>query len=70
VTGKECSPWWKPYRLPNQWEADHIVPLAEGGDSSLENYRTLCIECHKSATRMLRRRISKARRCAQEVLPL
>src|SRR4051794_35629222 len=27
------------------WEADHIVPVVEGGDSNLENIRTLCVLC-------------------------
>jgi hypothetical protein len=38
------------------WEADHIVPVVEGGDSSLENIRTLCIPCHREVTRSLRER--------------
>lgn len=36
------------------WEADHILPVVEGGDSNLENIRTLCISCHREATRALR----------------
>lgn len=36
------------------WEADHIVAVCEGGDSNLENMRTLCIPCHKGVTRQLR----------------
>lgn len=38
------------------WEADHIVPVVEGGDSNLENIRTLCIACHRSVTAELRAR--------------
>ena len=38
------------------WEADHILPVVEGGDSNLENIRTLCIPCHRNATRELRER--------------
>jgi 5-methylcytosine-specific restriction enzyme A len=38
------------------WEADHIVPVVEGGDSNLDNLRTLCIPCHREATRALRER--------------
>ena len=38
------------------WEADHIVPVVEGGDSSLDNMRTLCIPCHKGVTTELRLR--------------
>src|SRR6478672_9438921 len=32
------------------WEADHIVPVVEGGDSHLENIRTLCVPCHRQVT--------------------
>ena len=38
------------------WEADHILAVVEGGDSNLENVRTLCIACHKRVTRGLRER--------------
>jgi len=38
------------------WEADHILPIVEGGDSNLENLRTLCIPCHRTATAALRAR--------------
>jgi 5-methylcytosine-specific restriction protein A len=39
-----------------KWEADHIVPVVEGGDSNLENIRTLCIKCHRRETAELRKR--------------
>ena len=42
------------------WEADHILAVVEGGDSNLENIRTLCIPCHREATRSLRVRRKKA----------
>lgn len=38
------------------WEADHILPVVEGGDSNLENMRTLCIPCHRGVTQELRAR--------------
>lgn len=41
------------------WEADHIVPVVEGGDSNLENIRTLCIPCHRGVTTELRLRRRK-----------
>jgi CRISPR/Cas system type I-B associated protein Csh2 (Cas7 group RAMP superfamily) len=39
------------------WEADHIVPVAEGGGAcGLENIRTLCRRCHHTATMAMRER--------------
>ena len=30
------------------WDADHIVPVADGGgECDLENIRTLCLVCHR-----------------------
>ena len=46
-----------------QWEADHIVPVVEGGgECGLDNYRTLCVRCHKQATRELRGRMKQRTR--------
>ena len=34
------------------WEADHIVPVAEGGgETCLDNFQTLCVPCHQKKTR-------------------
>ena len=34
-----------------RWEADHIVPVVDGGgECGLENYRLLCRACHVSVT--------------------
>ncbi len=39
------------------WDADHIVPVVEGGgECDLENIRTLCLKCHRAATAELRAR--------------
>lgn len=39
------------------WDADHIVPVAEGGGQcDLENLRTLCLRCHRMVTMQLRER--------------
>ena len=36
------------------WDADHIVPVAEGGGQcDLDNLRTLCLPCHREATASL-----------------
>lgn len=45
------------------WDADHIVPVVEdGGECGLDNYRTLCILCHKAETKALRARLSKQKK--------
>jgi len=51
---------WGPWYSHNSfWEADHIVPVSEGGGCcGLENYRTLCMRCHKAESAELRRRLS------------
>src|SRR5690348_4241457 len=34
-----------------RWEADHIVPVADGGgECGLDNYRLLCRACHLQVT--------------------
>jgi 5-methylcytosine-specific restriction enzyme A len=33
------------------WEADHIQPLALGGNIGLDNVQTLCYKCHRSKTK-------------------
>jgi 5-methylcytosine-specific restriction endonuclease McrA len=39
------------------WDADHIVPVVEGGgECDLQNIRTLCLKCHRAATAQLRQR--------------
>src|ERR1700730_16138419 len=39
------------------WDADHILPVAEGGgECDLGNLRTLCLLCHREQTLALRRR--------------
>jgi 5-methylcytosine-specific restriction enzyme A len=40
------------------WDADHIVPVAEGGGQcDLSNMRTLCLRCHAEVTTALRARL-------------
>jgi 5-methylcytosine-specific restriction endonuclease McrA len=40
------------------WDADHAVPVAEGGgECDLDNLRTLCLRCHREQTRALRARL-------------
>jgi 5-methylcytosine-specific restriction protein A len=61
--------WLKAHGIPygraggDLWDADHITPVIEGGgECGLENYRTLCIPCHKQATRELRGRMAQRTR--------
>lgn len=42
------------------WDADHILPVAEGGGQcDLDNLRTLCLPCHREATAQLRLRLRR-----------
>lgn len=45
-----------------RWEADHVVPWAEGGMHAVENHRTLCRDCHRDETVALNRRLAARRR--------
>jgi 5-methylcytosine-specific restriction endonuclease McrA len=53
-------------RRSTWWDADHIVPVAEGGRHTPDNLRTLCLRCHKVQTRALTERRTKARRATRE----
>lgn len=45
------------------WDADHIVPVAEGGgECDLSNIRTLCRPCHRQVTAELSARLALRRR--------
>lgn len=51
---------WGLKRMNRQslWDADHIIPVAEGGgECDLGNLRTLCILCHHQKTLELRERL-------------
>jgi 5-methylcytosine-specific restriction enzyme A len=44
------------------WDADHILPVVEGGgECDLANIRTLCLRCHRAVTILLRERIRQAK---------
>lgn len=46
-------------RRRNLWDADHVVPVVEGGgECDLSNMRTLCLTCHRKETASLRKRLS------------
>ncbi len=49
-------------RSGSLWDADHIVPVVEGGgECDLDNYRTLCLWCHKGETAELAARRARDR---------
>ncbi len=56
-----CAELGIPYaRLRAPWDADHIVPVAEGGgECDLANLRTLCLPCHRRVTEELRARLRR-----------
>lgn len=68
--------WARVQRLMriHQWvgqpyEIDHIVPVVEGGGlCGPENYRTLCIPCHKQETKKLAKRLAAVRRDQDRIL--
>ena len=61
---RRCAELGIPYlRLRSPWDADHIVPVAEGGgECDLDNLRTLCIPCHRKVTQELRARLQLRRK--------
>lgn len=66
--GLPPDPPWT--RTASLWDADHIVPVVEGGGTcGLDGYRTLCVWCHRQETAKLATRRARERRPQQE-LPL
>ena len=42
------------------WHADHILPVSMGGgETGLDNIRTLCVKCHKAETKKLPSKAAK-----------
>ena len=53
-------------RLRPLWQADHTVPVVEGGGGApVSSLRTLCLECHRKVTRTLMARRRAAKRKAE-----
>ncbi|HSU60445.1 MAG TPA: HNH endonuclease signature motif containing protein [Bryobacteraceae bacterium] len=53
---------WDLGRRKSLWDADHILPVSEGGgECDLSNMRTLCLKCHRLRTAELRKRLRSAR---------
>jgi len=54
---------WQMRKRKTLWDADHIVPVAEGGgECDLSNMRTLCLKCHRMRTDELRRRLHSSKK--------
>jgi 5-methylcytosine-specific restriction enzyme A len=50
---------WKLGSRTSLWDADHVVPVAEGGgECDISNMRTLCLRCHRVVTSELRSRLA------------
>ncbi len=65
LTGTFC--YWK----CAQWEADHIVPVVEGGGMcDLDGLRTLCLPCHHQESAALAARRAERRRADRNPGPL
>jgi 5-methylcytosine-specific restriction endonuclease McrA len=57
----------KSLKRSSLWDADHIVPVAEGGgECDLSNIRTLCLKCHRKVTAELRERLKDKLKYADE----
>jgi len=56
-------------RRKTWWDADHVVPIAEGGRNDLDNLRTLCLPCHKTQTKALAARLASVRRARANDYP-
>ena len=51
------------FRRRSYWDADHIVPVVEGGgECTMANIRTLCEPCHRGVTKEQARNRASRRR--------
>lgn len=48
----------------DDWQCDHVIPLALGGSDAWSNIRAIHVHCHKLKTRTDIKAIAKARRIA------
>lgn len=65
IEGRICGPLYRHIArgTGDRWHADHITPVIEGGgECGLDNYRTLCIPCHKKVTRDMHSRLASLRK--------
>jgi len=57
--------WMRQVRDLTGWDADHTIPIVEGGPLTPENLRVLCKPCHRRETAALRQRMAERRRAAK-----
>lgn len=58
----KCTHCGTQYPRRGTWQADHIIPVVEGGgECGLEGFQTLCLECHKKKTKEEKNRRSAAK---------
>jgi 5-methylcytosine-specific restriction endonuclease McrA len=50
AAGGRCALCTRTIRAGERWDADHILPLAAGGDND-GNWQVLCCHCHGTKTR-------------------
>ena len=56
---KALKEWGITRSRKSLWDADHILPVAEGGgECDITNLRTLCLKCHRMSTSELRKRLT------------
>ena len=62
-SGKKASALDLPSGRNRYWDIEHKLPVIEGGGfSTLDNFQTLCISCHKKSTAALAARRAAARK--------
>lgn len=60
---------WKARGLVPLWQADHIVPVVEGGGgTTIVNLRTLCLPHHREVTRQLMARRRATRKAERDAI--
>lgn len=62
---RDVSNTWRGYKTRSLWQADHIVPVVEGGgECGIDNFRTLCLPCHQIVTAELAGRTARRKKSA------
>jgi 5-methylcytosine-specific restriction endonuclease McrA len=62
IARRRAAAEWNLGRRTSLWDADHVIPVVEGGgECDLSNMRTLCLKCHRARTLELRRRLVQGR---------